>query len=118
MTLLAAESGAIRAVFGTFDYTTLCIIVVLSLAALAFAAVLRRQVLAAPEGTDKMKDIARAIQEGSAAYLNRQLRTVAAFVVILAVVIFFILPVPDGHVHSAMMIRLGSSISLVSRALV
>jgi len=113
MTLLAAESGAIRAEFGAFDYTTLWIIVVLSLAALAFAAVLRRQVLAAPEGTDKMKDIARAIQEGSAAYLNRQLRTVAAFVAILAVVIFFILPVPDGHVHSAMLIRLGRSVAFV-----
>src|SRR4029077_11866209 len=113
MTLLAAESGAIRAVFGTFDYTTLWIIVVLSLAALGFAAVLRRQVLAAPEGTDKMKEIARAIQEGSAAYLNRQLRTVAAFVVVLAIVIFFILPVPDGHVHSEMMIRLGRSIAFV-----
>ena len=117
MTLLAAESGAIRAVFGTFDYTTLWIIVVLSLAALAFAAVLRRQVLAAPEGTDKMKEIARAIQEGSAAYLNRQLRTVAAFVVVLAIVIFFILPVPDGHVHSESMIRLGRSIAFVIGAL-
>jgi K(+)-stimulated pyrophosphate-energized sodium pump len=113
MTLLAADSGAIKAVFGAFENTTLWIIVVLSLAALAFAAVLRRQVLAAPEGTDKMKEIARAIQEGSAAYLNRQLRTVAAFVIVIAIVIFFILPVPDFHVHSAMMIRLGRSIAFV-----
>src|SRR5215831_5948581 len=113
MTLLAAESGAIKAVFGSFENTALWIIVLLSLAALAFAAVLRRQVLAAPEGTDKMKEIARAIQEGSAAYLNRQLRTVAAFVVVLAIVIFFILPVPDFHVHSAVLIRLGRSIAFV-----
>ena len=100
MTLFAAEDQAIRAAFHTFETTTLWIIVVLSLLALAFAAYLRREVLAAPEGTDKMKEIAQAIQEGSAAYLNRQLRTVAAFVAVLAVAIFFILPVPGGHVHS------------------
>ena len=117
MTLLAAENEAIRAAFHTFENTTLWIIVVLALLALVFAAFLRRQVLAAPEGTDKMKEIAKAIQEGSAAYLNRQLRTVAAFVAVLAVLIFFILPVPEGHVHSEAMIRLGRSIAFAVGAL-
>jgi K(+)-stimulated pyrophosphate-energized sodium pump len=113
MTLLAAENEAIRAAFHTFENTTLWIIVVLALLALVFAAFLRRQVLAAPEGTDKMKEIAKAIQEGSAAYLNRQLRTVAAFVAVLAIAIFFILPVPGGHVHSEFMIRFGRSVAFV-----
>jgi K(+)-stimulated pyrophosphate-energized sodium pump len=117
MSLLAAENQAIRATFHTFETTTLWIIVVLSLLALAFAAYLRREVLAAPEGTDKMKEIAKAIQEGSAAYLNRQLRTVAAFVAVLAVAIFFILPVPGGHVHSEFMIRLGRSVAFVVGAI-
>ena len=59
-----------------------------------------REVLAAPEGTDKMKEIAKAIQEGASAYLSRQFRTVAVFLVVLAVVIFFVLPAPPEATHS------------------
>ena len=51
------------------------------------AGVLVREVLAASQGTQKMQDIARAIQEGAAAYLRRQFRTLGVFVVI----IFFVL---------------------------
>ena len=60
---------------------------IVALAALAVAAVLVRQVLAAGEGTDSMKKIAAAVQEGANAYLGRQLRTLAVF----AVVVFFLL---------------------------
>ncbi|MFK0289978.1 sodium-translocating pyrophosphatase [Streptomyces sp. NPDC090442] len=63
------------------------VIAVVALAALAVAAVLVRQVLAAGEGTDSMKKIAAAVQEGANAYLARQLRTLGAF----AVVVFFLL---------------------------
>ncbi|MEV5611473.1 sodium-translocating pyrophosphatase [Streptomyces sp. NPDC052225] len=63
------------------------VIAVVALAALAVAGVLVRQVLAADEGTDSMKEIAAAVQEGANAYLGRQLRTLGAF----AVVVFFLL---------------------------
>ncbi|WP_254878592.1 sodium-translocating pyrophosphatase [Streptomyces sp. NA04227] len=63
------------------------LIAAVALAALVVAAVLVRQVLAAGEGTDGMKKIATAIQEGANAYLARQLRTLAVF----AVVVFFLL---------------------------
>ena len=63
------------------------VIGVVALAALAVAGVLVRQVLAAGEGTDSMKKIATAIQEGANAYLARQLRTLGVF----AVVVFFLL---------------------------
>ncbi|MFF8815963.1 sodium-translocating pyrophosphatase [Streptomyces pactum] len=58
-----------------------------ALAAIAVGVVLVRQVLAAGEGTDAMKKIAAAVQEGANAYLARQLRTLAGF----AVVVFFLL---------------------------
>ena len=63
------------------------IIAVVALAALALAAVLVRQVLGADEGTDTMKKIAAAVQEGANAYLARQFRTLGIF----AVVVFFLL---------------------------
>lgn len=67
-------------------------VIVIVVAAVAFAALivarlLVRQVLAAGEGTDRMKEIAAAVQEGANAYLARQLRTVGVF----AVVVFFLL---------------------------
>ena len=91
---LAQEGGPIQAVFGSFEDTALWVIFGISLVALLFAWYLVREVLRAPEGTDKMKEIAKAIQEGASAYLSRQFRTVAVFLVVLAVVIFFVLPVP------------------------
>ncbi|MEU5364605.1 sodium-translocating pyrophosphatase [Streptomyces sp. NPDC005925] len=63
------------------------VIAVVALAALVVAGVLVRQVLAAGEGTDSMKKIAAAVQEGANAYLARQLRTLGVF----AVIVFFLL---------------------------
>ncbi len=55
------------------------VIGVVALAALVVAGVLVRQVLAFGEGTDRMKEIAAAVQEGANAYLARQLRTLGVF---------------------------------------
>ena len=63
------------------------VIGLVALAALVVAGILVREVLAAGEGTDSMKKIATAIQEGANAYLGRQLRTVGVF----AVIVFFLL---------------------------
>ncbi|MCB5912037.1 sodium-translocating pyrophosphatase [Streptomyces pinistramenti] len=71
----------------TGNRSIVLVIAVVALAALAVAAVLVRQVLAAGEGTDSMKKIAGAVQEGANAYLARQLRTLGVF----AVVVFFLL---------------------------
>jgi K(+)-stimulated pyrophosphate-energized sodium pump len=57
------------------------------LAAVAFAGVLIYLVLKAPSGTEQMRQIAAAIQEGAAAYLNRQYTVIAIIGVIVAVVI-------------------------------
>ena len=46
--------------------------------------------LGKPEGTQKMREISLAIRDGSKAYLNRQLKTIVVFGVILAVVFFFL----------------------------
>ncbi|MGY0060329.1 sodium-translocating pyrophosphatase [Streptomyces sp. LZ34] len=63
------------------------VIAAVAVAALVVAVTLVRQVLAADEGTDTMKKIAAAVQEGANAYLARQLRTLGVF----AAVVFFLL---------------------------
>ncbi|MFI0717453.1 sodium-translocating pyrophosphatase [Streptomyces sp. NPDC021224] len=70
------------------------IIAVVALAALALAAVLVRQVLASDEGSDAMKRIAAAVQEGANAYLARQFRTLAVFAV-AAFFLLMLLPADD-----------------------
>ncbi|MFI1971568.1 sodium-translocating pyrophosphatase [Streptomyces cinnamoneus] len=67
--------------------TLIMVIAVVAVAALAVAVVLVRQVLSAGEGTDRMKEIAAAVQEGANAYLARQLRTLGVF----AAIVFFLL---------------------------
>ncbi|MEY4226495.1 MAG: pyrophosphatase [Actinomycetota bacterium] len=57
-----------------------------------YGLILTRWVLSKPQGDDKMREIAAAIQEGASAYLSRQYRTVAIVAVILAIVL---LVVPD-----------------------
>ncbi|NUS54042.1 MAG: sodium-translocating pyrophosphatase [Streptomycetaceae bacterium] len=63
------------------------VVALIALGALAMATMFRQEVLAAGEGTDNMKNIAHAVQEGANAYLQRQFRTLAIF----AVVAFFLL---------------------------
>ena len=59
--------------------------------ALVYGAVTARQVLASASGTDQMRQIAAAIQEGARAYLNRQYTTIAIVGVVIAVILAFTL---------------------------
>jgi K(+)-stimulated pyrophosphate-energized sodium pump len=111
--ILAQESGPLQVIFRSTETTYLWVIFAISLVALAFAYYLVREVLAAPEGTEKMKEIARAIQEGAKAYLSRQFRTLGIFLAILTVVLFFILPAPANAAHSALSIKLGRSLAFI-----
>jgi K(+)-stimulated pyrophosphate-energized sodium pump len=82
---LAAGGGAVG-VSGS-NLTWVVVVAVIALLALAVAGWLVREVLAASQGTEKMQEIAHAVQEGAAAYLRRQFRTLSVFVVL----IFFVL---------------------------
>ena len=85
MSLLAM--GEVSIDLTSQQLTYVAIVALIAVAAIAFAGVLVRQVLAAPEGTERMQEIAQAVQEGASAYLARQFRTLAVF----AVVVFFLL---------------------------
>ncbi len=55
--------------------------------ALAFAALRASHVIAEDEGTDEMRAIAKAIQEGAAAFLKREYTFLAAFVILMFVIL-------------------------------
>src|SRR6185369_4438895 len=59
--------------------------------ALVYGAMTARTVLAADSGTDQMRQIAAAIQEGARAYLNRQYTTIAMVGIVIAVILAFTL---------------------------
>ncbi|MEK7647287.1 MAG: sodium-translocating pyrophosphatase [Patescibacteria group bacterium] len=60
-----------------------------SLTAIAFALFWRARIKKEPAGTEKMQEIARAIKEGSIAYLKRQYKVVTVVAAILAVMLWF-----------------------------
>jgi len=59
--------------------------------AIVFALALIYWVLSRPTGNDKMMEIARAIQEGAAAYMKRQYSTIVVVAVVLAIILYFML---------------------------
>ncbi len=81
------------------------VIGLIAILALVFAYVLVREVLSAGQGTPKMQEIAKAVQEGAAAYLNRQFRTLAVFAVIVFALLL-LLPVNEGGAS----VRIGRAI--------
>ncbi|HET7193470.1 MAG TPA: sodium-translocating pyrophosphatase [Nocardioides sp.] len=79
------------------------VVALIALGALGMAWMFRKEVLAAGEGTDNMKNIAQAVQEGANAYLTRQFRTLGVFA---AVAFFLLLALPADDTT----VRIGRSI--------
>ncbi|WP_188188660.1 sodium-translocating pyrophosphatase [Nonomuraea sp. SYSU D8015] len=102
--MLAAEPASNLVLSGN-NLTIVIVVAAVALIALAVAGGLVREVLAAGQGTERMQNIARAVQEGAAAYLARQFRTLAIFVVIIP----FLLLLLPGETD----VRIGRSIFFV-----
>jgi hypothetical protein len=87
--LLASEGGYQAFELGSAEWFWLIFSAGTAVLAIIVGFALRTGVLAADQGTEKMQEIARAIQEGALAYLKRQFRTIAIILVPLVVVVFF-----------------------------
>src|SRR6478672_4717710 len=73
------------------------VVAAIAVISLAMGVFFRRQVLAADPGTEKMQEIGAAVEEGAQAYLARQFKTLAVFVV-LVFFLLLLLPAPDWGV--------------------
>jgi K(+)-stimulated pyrophosphate-energized sodium pump len=93
------------------NLTYVYVILGISLAALAIAFALRAQVLAQDEGTAKMQEIAAAVQEGAAAYLSRQFKTLSVFVAIVFVLLFALPGETDIRIGRSIFFLVGAGFS-------
>jgi K(+)-stimulated pyrophosphate-energized sodium pump len=71
------------------NMTMLTFSIVCGLAAIAYGWTTRSWILGLSPGTERMQEIASAIQDGAKAYMDRQYKTVAITAVILTVLLFF-----------------------------
>ena len=82
LALAPAASSSALDLTGT-NLALVVTVAVIAIVALVMGFVFRRQVLAADPGTDKMQEIGAAVEEGAQAYLARQFKTLAVFVVLV-----------------------------------
>jgi K(+)-stimulated pyrophosphate-energized sodium pump len=82
------------------------LIVACGILALLYGAYAARGVLAASAGTDRMREIAGAVQEGARAYLNRQYTTVAIVGIVMGVILGWLL-----GIHVAIGYAIGAILS-------
>ena len=86
--LFAAEGGYQVFELKGGEWAVLLLSAAAALLAIAVGFFLVKSVMAADEGSPKMKEIAKAIQVGALAYLKRQFKTIGVILVPLAVIVF------------------------------
>ena len=97
------------------NLTLVAIVGAVAVIALVMAAVFRREVLAAGEGTPNMQSIALAVQEGASAFLGRQFKTLSIFAV-AAFLLLLLLPAHGDSGTSSLVLRISRSIAFLAGA--
>jgi K(+)-stimulated pyrophosphate-energized sodium pump len=86
--LIAAEGGWQSFTLKGGEWAVLWLSAAAALLALGVGFFLVKKVLSESQGSPKMIEIAKAIQEGALAYLKRQFKTIAVILVPLAIIVF------------------------------
>ena len=108
--LAAAPTEKLASVLSD-DKPLLYVILVVAVVALGFAGLFAREVLSAEQGPQKMRDISAAVQEGAAAYLNRQFKTLAAFAVLVFGLLFLLPGDANVRIGRSVFFLVGASFS-------
>ncbi len=66
-------------------------------------------ILKKPEGSDKMREVAKAIQEGASAFLGKQYRTIAIIGILIFIILFWLM-----GIRSALGFLIGAIFSILS----
>lgn len=111
MSGLVAADTASDITLSSSNVTYVVIVAVIALIALAMAVLFRREVLAAGEGTANMQDIAKGVQEGAAAYLSRQFRTLIVFAALVFAVLFLLPGSLDVKIGRSVFFLVGAGFS-------
>jgi K(+)-stimulated pyrophosphate-energized sodium pump len=88
-----------------FEQIALWSVLGCSFLGILYGFILMFQILKKDQGTDKMKEIAKDIQDGASAYLKRQFKTIIFITVILGILLYF--------TGSGIYMQLGRSISFL-----
>ena len=91
--------------------TVSMLIVACGVLALLYGAYAIRSVLAAPAGTERMQEIAAAVQEGANAYLNRQYTAIAVAGIAIVAALSAPLPLRPLQLQWPLSLVLGSSVA-------
>ncbi len=70
------------------------IVFICSILSLLYGGYTIKKILEEPQGSDRMKEIASAIQEGAQAYLNRQYLTISVVGILIALILFYLMENP------------------------
>ena len=86
-----------------------------SILSLLYGAITSREILKSPEGDKKMIEIARAIQEGAQAYLNRQYATILVVGIFIAGLLYYVINsyVAFGFIIGAFLSGLAGYIGMI-----
>jgi len=98
----ASAEANVKLVFSDSDKIYLYISVAFGLLALIFGWILRSSVMRRSAGNDKMQEVGNAIKAGALAYLSQQVKTMAIFVVLLAIGLFAMYNNSYGPMTSAL----------------
>jgi K(+)-stimulated pyrophosphate-energized sodium pump len=82
-----------------FETAALWVVLGIAILGLAYALFLRRQIMAEEKGTSRMIEVWESIKQGAGAYLNKQLKTILPFIIVLTIALFlsvYIVP-PSGE---------------------
>jgi K(+)-stimulated pyrophosphate-energized sodium pump len=100
---LAGEGNAVLPPFDKFVTTALYFVLLSALVALAYGVFLAFRIMKREQGTPKMVEVSKAIQEGANAYLTRQFKVLAFFIAFITIVLFLVYQniyvLPDGSTN-------------------